>query len=284
MNSLMSAIATLLLVFAGSTTPGMANAGVNTEANAEVNTGAKCGGITPCKIKERSYQAVTPDGWNGKDRLPVLIHFHGWGRTGTNVINNRKIAGAANETGVLLLAPNGLGKSWSFWRAPSRDVPFVEAMIEDAAGRFPIDREQIYVSGFSYGAAMAWRLACERGADYAAFLPIAGTLWNFEELEDCSSPVTIRHVHGLRDTVMDLPVGRGGDPLFAVSPWLARNGCKEKPDSVSTKDIFNQNIWTNCSSGHDVELELHNFGHIIPKGWMKRQLERLRYEKTASAT
>jgi len=241
-----------------------------------------CGDHEACVIGNRSYQAVIPDGWNGKDELPVLIHFHGWGRTGNNVVNNHKIAGATRKTGVLLLAPNGLGKSWSFWRAPSTDVPFVEAMIDDAAKRFAIDRKRIYVSGFSYGAAMTWRLACEKGADYAAFLPIAGTLWNFEELKDCSAPVTLRQVHGLKDTVMDLPRGAGGDPLYSVSPWVNRNGCKPAPDQTATIGIFSQSVWKSCASGHDVELELHEFGHVIPEGWMKRQLERLQKERRAS--
>lgn len=243
---------------------------------------SSCGGEVSCVVGDRSYQAVVPDNWNGRDELAVLIHFHGWGRTGTNVIKNNKISGATRETDVLLLAPNGLGKSWSFWSAPSADVPFVEAMIDDAAQRFSIDKKRIYVSGFSYGAAMAWRLACERGGDYAAFLPIAGTLWNFAELQDCAAPITIRHVHGLKDTVMDLPRGAGGSPLYAVSPWLARNGCSGAPDRSSKLGIFEQNVWTNCDSGHGVELEIHKFGHIIPKGWMKRQLERLQRENSSS--
>lgn len=241
-----------------------------------------CGIQEPCVLSERSYQALAPDNWNGDDDLPVLIHFHGWGRTGSNVVNNREIGGATRKTGVLLLAPNGYGKSWSFWREGSRDIPFVEEMIEDAAKRWPINRNRIFVSGFSYGAAMAWRLACERGGDYAAFLSIAGTLWNFEELEHCSSPVMIRHVHGLKDTVMDLPLGHGGDPLYSVSPWLKRNGCSKKPDATSTEGIFSKNVWTVCTSGHDVELELHNSGHIIPKGWMKRQLQRLQRDNRDS--
>ena len=108
---------------------------------------AACDGTEGCTLESgRSYQVQLPDQWNGTDKLPLLIHFHGWGRTGKNVVNNKKIAGATRETGLLLLAPNGAGKSWSFWNSPSRDVPFVEAMIEDAAKRFPIDRERIYVS------------------------------------------------------------------------------------------------------------------------------------------
>ena len=242
-----------------------------------------CDGVDGCPLENgRSYQVQLPNQWNAKDKMPLLIHFHGWGRTGKNVLNNKRVAGAAKEAGVMLLAPNGRGKSWSFWNSPSRDVPFVEAMIEDAAKRFPIDRERIYVSGFSYGAAMAWRLACERGANFAGFLTIAGTLWNLEELESCAAPITLRHVHGLKDTVMDLPVGANGDPLYSVYPWVELAGCREAPDQTKKIATFSQSVWTGCATKHDVELELHNGGHVIPKQWMKRQLERLQKEHEAS--
>ncbi len=240
---------------------------------------AECGGKVSCAVDGRSYQALLPDGYDGRKALPVLIHFHGWGRTGLNVINNHKISGATRENGVLLLAPNGLGKSWDFWRSPSNDVPFVERIIEDARHRFSIDRKRLYVSGFSYGGAMAWRLACERGADYAAFLPIAGSLWNFNELSECSSPVTLRHVHGLKDTVMDLPRGEGGDPLYSVSPWIALNGCEERPSYTEKRTIYQSSRWDACKSGHEVELETHPYGHIIPENWLSYQLGRLLSEE-----
>lgn len=245
-------------------------------ANAEGLT--PCGIETSCQVNDRSYRVATPNDWDGIKKLPVLIHFHGWGRTGTNVIRNQKIAGATKETGVLLLAPDGIGRSWSFWSSPSRDVPFVKAMLEDAAKRWPIDRNRIYVSGFSYGGAMAWRLACEEGQDFAAFLSIAGTLWNTEEVSDCPSPIRLRHVHGLRDTVMDLPRGEGGDPRYSVSPWVSVNGCSSKSNGKEAFDIYERHIWKNCNSRNTVELDLHDGGHIIPKGWLKRELERLNVE------
>ncbi|MEM8838130.1 MAG: polyhydroxybutyrate depolymerase [Pseudomonadota bacterium] len=249
-------------------------------AHADV-VNSPCGDGVACAVGDRAYHAVLPDGFDGAEPLPVLIHFHGWGRTGTNVINNEKISGASRKNGVLLLAPDGLGKSWSFWRAPSRDVPFVEAMIADAEKRWPIDRSRIFVSGFSYGGAMAWRLACEKGGDYAAFLPIAGSLWNFEELQDCTAPVNVRHVHGLKDTVMDLPRGADGDPLYAASPWVMRNQCGSSPDLDDTSGIYRMSVWTSCESGKSVRLDLHEGGHIIPKGWLDEQLKRL-LEDTAS--
>jgi len=111
-----------------------------------------CEGQDACQLGDRSYHLLAPQDWDGTTPLPVQLHFHGWGRQGTLIVKHSRIAGAASPRGVLLLAPNGLGKTWDFWGPGSRDTDFAAAVIEDAAKRYPIDRENIFVSGYSYAA------------------------------------------------------------------------------------------------------------------------------------
>lgn len=118
---------------------------------------APCQVAVPCPLGARSYHVKEPDGWDGVTPLPVLLHFHGWSRTGAVPVQHGRISGATRRRGVLLLAPNGYGRSWDFWASDTGDVAFAAAVIEDAAKRYPIDRSRIYVSGYSYGSAMAWR-------------------------------------------------------------------------------------------------------------------------------
>ncbi|MEM7525476.1 MAG: alpha/beta fold hydrolase, partial [Pseudomonadota bacterium] len=199
------------------------------------------------------------------------LHFHGWGRRSPGVLRNKRVAEAAAANGVLLIAPQGLGRSWSFWSAESRDSDFALDVLDDAGRRWPIDRDRIFVSGFSYGGAMAWRLACDKGPVAAAFLPIAGSLWR-ENRESCRAPVTLTHVHGLKDTVMDYPFGRNGEEEAAVALWLRKNRCAEKPDEWETVGIFKCRRWTSCGSEQPVELCTHKFGHMIPKTWLDHAL------------
>lgn len=70
-----------------------------------------CHRDTACQVGNRSYHVLEPDGWDGQTPLPVLLHFHGWARQGSVVVNHQRIAGATKLRGVLLVAPNGLGKS-----------------------------------------------------------------------------------------------------------------------------------------------------------------------------
>ncbi|MEM7545485.1 MAG: polyhydroxybutyrate depolymerase [Pseudomonadota bacterium] len=224
---------------------------------------APCGGDIACALGEREYHAAPPPGWDGKSAVPVLLHFHGWGRRSGGVLKNQRVARAAADAGALLIAPQGLGRSWSFWQAGSRDSDFALAVLDDAAKRWNIDRDRLYISGFSYGGAMAWRLACDKGA-IGTFLPIAGTL---RRDEDCREPVRISHVHGLKDTVVDFPFGEDGAPEGAVSLWLAENQCRAEPDEQEAVGIFQCRRWTSCG-GPPVELCTHEQGHMIPKNWL----------------
>ncbi|WP_300547876.1 polyhydroxybutyrate depolymerase [Roseovarius sp.] len=237
----------------------------------------RCHAEIPCPLGDRSYHVKEPDDWDGISPLPVLLHFHGWMRQGTLIVKHGRISGATRRRGVLLLAPNGAGKTWNFWTSDTDDVAFAAAVIEDAAKRYPIDRSRIYVSGYSYGAAMAWRYVCENGDGVAALLAISGTL---RQTETCpAAPEEIRHVHGTSDTVMDFPFGPGGDTTYPVKLWRKRLECNGPPRDLGAWDItrhnsFRRTQWRDCTGGR-VTLDVHERGHFIPRGWIARQLDEL---------
>lgn len=239
-------------------------------------TDPACHEKIPCQLGDRSYHVKKPDGWDGVSPLPVLLHFHGWMRQGSLIVKHQRISGATRRRGVLLLAPNGQRKTWDFWDRDTDDVAFAAAVIEDAAKRYPIDRSQIYVSGYSYGSAMAWRYACENGADVAALLAISGTL---RQDEPCPQPPReVRHVHGTADTVMDFPMGPGGDITHPVRLWRNRFGCTTAQDEGTWQAVewltLDRTTWTDCRMGK-VTLDIHDGGHFIPHGWIGWQLDQL---------
>ncbi|WP_350335671.1 alpha/beta hydrolase family esterase [Coralliovum pocilloporae] len=239
------------------------------------DTSDRCEGNQACQIKDRSYHVRAPKGWDGKTPLPVLLYFHGWGRTGLNPINNPKVGGATDSNNVLLVAPNGIRRSWDFWDYDSRDTPFVDKVLADVSARWPIDRKRIFISGYSYGAAMAWRLACERGSEFAGYLSIAGTLWRQNDIQCAGGPVNLAHVHGLRDNVMDLPTGTDGDPLNGIALWRRINQCEGRPDQIEETGTFTCYAWSSCGSGKRTSACFHKSGHLIPKGWLNATLKQV---------
>jgi polyhydroxybutyrate depolymerase len=237
----------------------------------------RCHEQSPCELGDRSYYVKEPDNWDGVTPLPVLLHFHGWQRTGALPVKHARISGATRRRGVLLLAPNGRNRTWDFWDDNTDDVPFAAAVIEDAAKRYPIDRSRIYVSGYSYGAAMAWRYVCENGNGVAALLAISGTIG---QSEDCpQGPDEVRQVYGLNDNVMGFPMGPGGDTTYPVALWRREFGCGEGRDAGTWQAVsfltFQRIVWDSCANGGKVTLDIHPGGHFIPHGWIARQLDEL---------
>ena len=237
-----------------------------------------CDGTAACPLGDRSYHVRVPDTWDGTSALPVLVHFHGWGRDGAQVLRNGRIATLDVTENVLLLAPTGRNGSWAFRQPGSDDTDFANAMIEDAAARYPIDRSQIFVSGYSWGANMAWRFACESGGGIAALLAVSGSL---SQNEDCTTaPDAVFQVYGKTDNVLDFPIGRGGDETYVVSLWRRQLGCSD--DQTGTQDgpwnardflTFERTSW-GCPNGR-VVLDLHPGGHFIPHDWIALQVRDL---------
>ena len=236
---------------------------------------AACTDQTPCPLGDRSYHVREPDNWDGVTPLPVLLHFHGWGRQGTLIVRHNRIASGTRTRGVLLLAPNGLNRSWRFFQPGSSDTQFARAVLEDAATRYPIDPDQIFVSGYSWGANMAWRFACEDGADIAGLLAISGTL---DQFEDCATaPTHIRQVFGLADNVLRFPMGPGEDQTYPVKLWRDHKFCGDTradgPWNARSFLTFERYSW-NCATG-SVALDVHPGGHFIPHDWIAHQLDDL---------
>ncbi len=232
-----------------------------------------------CEVGARSYHVKEPDGWDGTSPLPVLIHFHGWQRTGALPVQHDRISGATRRRGVLLIAPNGRRKTWNMWQPETEDVQFAADVLADVKKRYPVDPENVFLSGYSYGSIMAWRVACDRGAtlNIHALLGISGTL---RETDACTeAPKEVRHVHGLADNVLDFPFGPGRDATYPVQLWRDQMGCSDAeglPRDWAVVEFltFTRLAWA-CGDGSRVTLDTHPGGHFIPHGWIGRQLDEL---------
>ncbi|WP_341366408.1 polyhydroxybutyrate depolymerase [Yoonia sp. BS5-3] len=236
---------------------------------------AACEGQEACQLGDRSYHLRLPDQWDGQSPLPVLLHFHGWARQGDLIVRHDRIATGAIADHVLLVAPNGLNKSWSFGRPRSPDTDFARALLADVASRYPVDPEKIFVSGYSWGARMAWRFVCEDGDGIAALLAVAGTLSQSETCQ--TAPDVVRQVYGLNDQVLDYPMGPGGDQTYPVSLWRRHFDCAAGQDegqwAARSFLTFTRTAW-DCPGGQ-VVMDVHPGGHFIPHDWIPLQVQQL---------
>lgn len=237
--------------------------------------GNPCHGQTPCQLDGREYHVKEPDGWDGVSPLPVLLHFHGWARTGAVPVYHSRISGATRRRGVLLVAPTGENKTWRFRSEGSADVAFADAVLADVAARYPIDPERLYVSGYSYGGLMAWRYACESGDGVKAAMSISATLRLRAPCAEAAE--SFRVVYGLKDNVLPFPFGPGGDETYPVAFWREHYGCGGA-DGVTGYSVTGQRRFTRthwACGDKSVTLDVHPGGHLIPRGWIGRQLDEL---------
>lgn len=233
---------------------------------------------TPCPIiggAGGQYYVSPPPGWDGKRRLGALLIFHGYQSSGLAFIKTAKTREAAHRGGYMLVAADGIGKSWSHTGSPSQyrnEVAYVEGLLADLERRFPIDRDNLWAAGFSQGGSMTWEIACYLGRRFKAFVPIAGAFWNPLPNSCPSGPVNVLHIHGTADRtvpMMGRPIGpyRQGEVMKGWEVMKASNACRAKPDATRSTGIFRCEKWSSCGSAYQLELCLHDKGHIIPDGW-----------------
>ncbi len=94
--------------------------------------------------------------------LPLFVMLHGAGGSGEGVL--RRVAAAAEEAGVAVLAPDSRDATWDGIRGGfGRDVEFIERALARVFERVSIDPERIAVGGFSDGATYALSLGLVNG-------------------------------------------------------------------------------------------------------------------------
>jgi polyhydroxybutyrate depolymerase len=240
------------------------------------------GPCDPCHLPGGTYHTAAPSGWNGRDRLRLLLFLHGWHNKGTDITGDPHIAGTANRLGFLLVAPDGEDGGWSLVGSPHHgrdDVAFLLAVVADAEARWPIDRRFVVAGGFSLGGSMVWDLACYAAPRFTAFIPFAGGFW--VPLPDAcrSGPVNLRHTHGTHDSMVPMH-GRAilngrfrqGDILQGFARWRAEDQCKAIPDSTARDGDLICSAWSSCASGHQLAMCLHGGDHSMIEPWLDASL------------
>ena len=120
------------------------------------------GTTRPLKL-ERSRDAVLqlPAKATGQP-LALLVMLHGAGGSGEGVL--RRVAAAAEDAGVAVLAPDSRDATWDGIRGGfGPDVTFIDRALARVFERVPIDPERVAVGGFSDGATYALSLGLVNG-------------------------------------------------------------------------------------------------------------------------
>jgi polyhydroxybutyrate depolymerase len=215
---------------------------------------------------ERSYFIHIPEGLTRQDVLPLVFVFHGYQESGTSARMYTGFDQIADENGFIVVYPNGSGsssaRSWNgsgccgYALENEVDEPaFVRAIIADVETILGVDAKRIYATGFSNGALLSYRLACEMSDTFAAVAPAGGVLM-YVPCEP-QEPVSVMHVHGAKDAVV--PFEGGGSTIQfppvaeSLAAWTKLDGCNGEKQ-IEKDGVLEHTTFGECKPGISVEL------------------------------
>lgn len=266
---------------------------------------------------DRPYDVHLPPAYDGGTPRPVVIVLHGGGGSKEDARRQACPNGDLDDPGCLdrladcegflVVYPDGtLGSPLTNARTFNAgggaggfacisgescaqqvdDVRFFGDLLDALETDLGIDPARVYATGFSNGAAMAHRLACELSDRIAAIAPI-GAGNQFSAVEACAPArsVPVLEIHGTDDPCWPYA---GGENACAgllspglqvpvpetVADWASRNECRSEPVVFNWPDFdpadgttVTSVSYRDCSDGGDVVLlRVNGGGHAWPGG------------------
>ncbi len=213
----------------------------------------------------REYLLYIPSSYDGKNKLPILFNFHGFGGTATDHMNTADMRTLANTEKFILVYPQGsLIGGYSHWNAsPSggdnkssaNDTGFFEAMLTAISSAYKVDSTRVYACGYSNGGFFSYFLAGNNSNLVAAVGSVSGTMLDGNPTPANKTPVI--SIHGTSDTVVPFTGGSGYTAIPDVlSYWANENGANPTP------------ITTNLTSGYTT-VEKSSFSDSFSVVWVE---------------
>lgn len=218
---------------------------------------------------QRTYRLHLPARYDSEKSYPLVLVFHGAGGTGELAAEITGWHHKADAEDFIAVFPDGLAKDptrpQSFLRNPQfwnagvassgvtrpDDVAFIDALVKELQRAYKIDSTRVYATGFSNGAAMAWRLAVDLSKVVVAIAPVAGFL-------AIPEPELIRAVPALVIACED-------DPMIPIDGGRVKDiWSKEERTRPSLREIV-KNYAAACGCQNEPELLFceHGVTHLF---------------------
>ncbi|MGH7687593.1 MAG: alpha/beta hydrolase family esterase [Candidatus Dormibacteria bacterium] len=219
----------------------------------------------------RTYRLYRPGSVDAHAPAPLVLVLHGNGSTADQMVDTTEFDTNADANGFIAVYPDGVERSWngSFCCEPAPtlgvdDIGFLNMLIAQLEQHYAINTHRVFMTGFSSGAIMAFRYACQGSVPLAAIAPVAGTMLLSE---DCHPPhpTSVLAINGTLDGEVPFQGGhllKGASATDAIVPsindvvtrWAQLDGCGGAPLPSSNGPVT-VSRWAGCSGGAAVQLE-----------------------------
>lgn len=128
--------------------------------------------------KSRAYLRFIPQGYDANKAYPLVFALHGSGGTKEKARAMVDLEEKANGK-ALFIYPEGLpdpafgGDNRWDPSASGDDLKFIDALVAEIEKSHCVDRDRIFMTGFSNGARMTSMVGCYRGDAFRAIAPVA---------------------------------------------------------------------------------------------------------------
>lgn len=206
----------------------------------------------------REYIVFTPPHYDAAKPTPVLFVLHGRPSNAAAMARISDMNSTAVRNGFIVIYPQGLNNEWNaqfdlFGKSsrsahtsgkdrpmlPQDDVGFLKNLAQDLSLDLNIDRQRMFISGFSNGGFMTLRMACSASDTFAGFAEVGAALYSVL-VDFCKGgkPAPIMFMHGSEDRSISIDGVRISDPNSdstvrvtlsvkeSVAHFARRNGCE----------------------------------------------------------
>ena len=239
--------------------------------------------------------------------VPLVVSLHGYRRPEQALTERNDLSQiawgsldrVASREGFVVAYPHAWLGQWSLFEGLPNialddgrtvdDVGFIARMIARLVGEGLVDPERVYLTGFSDGAIMSYRLLCTAEAPFAAAAPNAGAMYQTHR-DTCAAtvPIPLLVIAGTNDRSLPydgwlFPTGRGLSVPETMEHFRLLHGCTgQKTDLLYDRDAKDGSrvlevVWSDCAVENAVRLlRIEGGGHTSPShgpapdGWRER--------------
>lgn len=254
-------------------------------------------GIPLATLPDRNYTLLIPPSYDGSKALPLIISFHGHGKTAESQYRKSQWGNSSINSDYIVAYPNGLpGTNGELaWQGPNYaapgvdDIGFTSKLVDYLTDSLCVDAARIYANGKSNGGGFVDTLACsDVGLWFAAFSAASGAFYtdtSYDGANSCNATMNgipdgfrapFLETHGSDDTVISYDGNQSGGKSHGETPiipewlgwWARRNGCDrdDKGSSVLSHDGKQNTTTWDCADSQGVVQGywLKGLGHDWP--------------------
>lgn len=224
---------------------------------------AATGGTVTRTLGARTYLLRVPDGLTGT-QAPLLLSLHGAGSNGSTDESNTGWSAFADARKFIVAYPQARPSAgsgvWDPYSEGSVDVDFLRQVVADVSASWCVDPRRVHADGWSNGAVMSQRLACDAAGTFASVTSYGGGTPTPPGAAPClpARPISVGLFVGQFDfTYAGLAQN--------TDEWRGRDGCSSPP--VHTSDPYGTLDTYGCAAGSQVLARVvANTSHNWPFG------------------